>query len=79
MLYTTPLYPGATPLPDLLREVAAELRRRAKNVRKSDDFHALVLSAACDKTAHEMEFLDALDDPDTFTDGPHFIPEDFAS
>ena len=21
----------------------------------------------------------ALEDPDTFTDGPHFIPEDFAS
>jgi len=78
MPYTTPLYPGATPLPDLLREVAAELRRRAKNVRKSDDFRALVLSAACDKTAHEMESLDA-PDPDTFTDGPHFIPEDFAS
>jgi hypothetical protein len=30
----------------------------------------------------EAEYFAALypdDDPDTFTDGPHFIPEDFAS
>ena len=76
MSYATPIYPGATPLPDLLRQVAAELRTRAKNIRKGEDFHALVLSAACDKTAHEMEYLDALDAPDL--DAPHIIPEDFA-
>jgi hypothetical protein len=58
MNYATPMYPGATPLPKLLREVAAELRTRAKNIRKGEDFHALVLSAACDKTAHYMEQLD---------------------
>lgn len=48
---TEPLYPGATPLPELLQKVAAELRGRAKKVRSSTDFYALVLSAECDKQA----------------------------
>lgn len=49
--FTEPLYRGATPLPKLLQQVAAELRGRAKNVRVSADFRALVLSAECDKQA----------------------------
>jgi hypothetical protein len=58
-MMTTPLYPGATPLPDLLRAVASELRGRAKRIKTSDDFRALVLSAECDKLA---QFLVCEDD-----------------
>jgi hypothetical protein len=44
-----------TPLPELLRAVAKELRSRARNVRKTDDFHALVLSTECDAYASRLE------------------------
>jgi hypothetical protein len=44
-----------TPLPELLANVARELRARARHIRKSQDFHALVLSAECETWARDLD------------------------